>query len=194
MQRILAQRTHLRALPLARGLTCKQSLRSVPICPARRHASSAAVPQPTISFAPKQQSQLDEYIVSFQKVPIPGASQEAAFEVSVFGRDTLSFLRDEISKGVGGPAELIINGQRASASDLATRQVSSLFGTAVDVELCDGMRYGVNDGQRITKMGRRIKRNLLKSYAFMGAGAFAAFAIAITTWRSVVPSNKQRLY
>lgn len=168
------------------------------IAPYRRAASSTTGAPFTnsISFAPTRGSNLNEYTV---EVRMP----DAQFDVNVFGRDSLEQLRNELeqkfvhaSTGGGAAASrvaLLVNGRRLDASELAERRISGLFGCALDVEV-NGVRWNVNEGFRLSEVGRVAKRSLVRGYIYLAVGGALVFVAALETWRFIVPKEKQRIY
>jgi hypothetical protein len=157
----------------------------------RRTASSAANESAflnSIDFGPKPDSTLDEYTFRVRLPDTPVAS------VDVFGRDKLSLLAEALKEALGAKqVALVTNGIRLSEPSLADRRVSSLFGSAMEIEV-DGLRWSVNEGFRLSNVGRVAKRSLVRSYTYMLIGATTLFAAALATWKAVVPKEKQRIY
>lgn len=163
-----------------------------------RQASSTATGAPytnSITFAPNSGSKLNEYTLS---VRMP----DAHFEVNVFGRDTLEQLKSELEKqfaqtagSAASPARvsLLVNGRRLEAAELNERRISGLFGCALDVEV-NGVRWNVNEGFRLSEVGRVGKRSLIRGYIYLAVGGALVFIAALETWRYVVPKEKQRIY
>jgi hypothetical protein len=157
----------------------------------RRTASSAAHESAflnSIDFGPKPDSTLDEYTFRVRIPDTPVAS------VDVFGRDKLSLLADALKEALGAKQiALVTNGVRLLEPSLGDRRVSSLFGSAMEIEV-DGLRWSVNEGFRLSNVGRVAKRSLVRSYTYMLIGATTLFAAALATWKAVVPKEKQRIY